>query len=348
MTARGRRSGATGRACSLVRCVRPHPVLDMRSVAAHDGGRTLSGQARLHALRFGRAPQKDLGPVLKAAAAGVRGDRKFVPRDPGNGRPDGEIIVEFRRELTLDPEIKGHIDCVIIRDNGSGFTEDNYHAFETADTTYKLALGGKGVGRFTWLVAFAEAVIVSRYNAGADRRAFRFTARSGIEDAPEFERSLWPAAGTTVALYGFKSPWRERSPGSLELIAIDIIEHFVALFVGASLPSVVLIDGIERLDLQTEFARTYDAQASRRQFVVGSDSFTVTGLRLRRRQAGRSHRLLYLAHQREAKTETLVAHLPGPSQSTRRRTRRLPLRRFRARRRTGPLCRSRSLVVPDS
>jgi hypothetical protein len=224
------------------------------------------------------------------------------------GRPDGEIIVEFRRELTLDPEIKGRIDSVIIRDNGSGFTEDNYHAFETADTTYKLALGGKGVGRFTWLVAFAEAVIVSRYNAGADRRAFRFTARSGIEDAPKFEPDLLPAAGTTVALYGFKSPWRERSPGSLELIAADIIEHFVALFVGSAPPSVVLIDGIERLELRTEFARTYDAEASRRRFAVGDDSFTVTGLRLRRRE-GRSHRLLYLAHQREVKTEALIAHL---------------------------------------
>lgn len=88
------------------------------------------------------------------------------------------------------PEIKGHIDSVIIQDNGCGFTENNYHAFETADTTRKLALGGKGVGRFTWLVAFAEAMIVSRYNAGADRRAFRFTARSGIEDAPEFEPDL--------------------------------------------------------------------------------------------------------------------------------------------------------------
>lgn len=227
------------------------------------------------------------------------------------GRPDGEIIVEFRRESALDPEIKGHIDSVIIRDNGSGFTEDNYHAFETADTTRKLALGGKGVGRFTWLVAFAQAIIVSRYNAGAERRAFRFTARSGIEDAPEFERDLLPAAGTTVALYGLKSPWRERSPANLELIAADIIEHFIALFVGSTPPSVVLIDGAERLELRTEFARTYDAGASRREFAIGSDSFTVSGLRLRRREAGRSHRLLYLAHQREVKTESLIAHFPG-------------------------------------
>jgi hypothetical protein len=49
-------------------------------------------------------------------------------------------------------------------------------------------------------------VIVSRYNAGADRRAFSFTARTGIEDAPEFEPDLLPAAGSTVALYGFNLP----------------------------------------------------------------------------------------------------------------------------------------------
>jgi hypothetical protein len=227
------------------------------------------------------------------------------------GRPDGQIIVEFRREPTLDPETKGHIDSVIIRDNGSGFTDKNYRAFDTADTTNKLALGGKGVGRFTWLVAFAEAVIVSQYNAGADRRVFRFTARSGIADTLEFEPDLLPAAGTTVALYGFKSPWRERSSGSLDLIAADMIEHFIALFVGSIPPSVALIDGIERIELGSEFARTYDAEASRKQFTVGADTFSVTGLRLRRRGTGRSHRLLYLANQREVKTEALVAHLPG-------------------------------------
>jgi hypothetical protein len=128
------------------------------------------------------------------------------------GRPDGEIIVEFRRESTLDPEIKGHIDSVIIRDNGIGFTEDNYHAFETADTTYKLALGGKGVGRFTWLVAFAEAVVVSRYNAGADRRAFRFTAKrdrgcAGIRAGPiacgrHDRRALWVQISLARAVSG--------------------------------------------------------------------------------------------------------------------------------------------------
>jgi hypothetical protein len=227
-------------------------------------------------------------------------------------RPDGEIIVEFMRESTLDPECKGHIDSVIIQDNGSGFTEDNYHAFETADTTYKLALGGKGVGRFTWLVAFAGAVIVSRYNDGANRRAFRFTARGGIEDEPKFDPDLLPAAGTTVELYGFKSPWRERSPRSIDLTAADIIEHFIALFMGSvPPPEVVLIDGTDRLELRSEFLRTYDTQANHRQFAIEDDSFTVTGLRLRRRQAGRSHRLLYLADQREVKTEGLIAHLPG-------------------------------------
>ena len=50
-----------------------------------------------------------------------------------------------------------------IEDNGVGFDEKNYESFLTAETTYKLDKGGKGVGRFYWLKAFKKVEIESVY-----------------------------------------------------------------------------------------------------------------------------------------------------------------------------------------
>src|SRR5690606_20856664 len=41
-----------------------------------------------------------------------------------------------------------------IEDNGIGFNNENFESFNTAESTFKLERGGKGVGRFYWLKAF--------------------------------------------------------------------------------------------------------------------------------------------------------------------------------------------------
>ena len=61
-----------------------------------------------------------------------------------------------------------------IEDNGVGFDEKNYESFRTAETTYKLDKGGKGVGRFYWLKAFKKVEIerVYCYEGGKMFRKF--------------------------------------------------------------------------------------------------------------------------------------------------------------------------------
>lgn len=247
---------------------------------------------------------RPLLPVFEAVANSVHAIQQAE-------RADGVVTITIKRGNTLDGEAKGPIKDIIIYDNGAGFTPDNYGAFETADTTHKIAFGGKGVGRFTWLVAFEEAIVESRYNESNGWRAFRFSPRSGIQDIPDYDSDLLPALGTSVTLKNFKSPWKEKVPVNVEVIAADLIEHFIALFVGTKSPTVRLVDGDDVVDLRAEFARIYDPLSKRHNFSVGADKFIVTGLRLRRNQSGRSHRLLYLADQREVKTESLSQMLPG-------------------------------------
>ena len=70
-------------------------------------------------------------------------------------------------------------------DNGSGFNDANYESFQIMDTQYKQDLGGKGLGRFSWLKAFDQVEIDSHYRDGRDlrHRVFDFLPHEEESDA---------------------------------------------------------------------------------------------------------------------------------------------------------------------
>src|SRR5262245_46361171 len=109
-----------------------------------------------------------------------------------SGRKDGriEITIERSKQKVLkegDKEI-GPIPApasFTVADNGIGFTEKNFASFKKADSTLKMAKGGKGVGRLLWLLAFRKAEIESVYQEAGNtwRRAFDFTLTDkGVEN----------------------------------------------------------------------------------------------------------------------------------------------------------------------
>jgi len=117
---------------------------------------------------------------------------------------DGSIQVRIIRQPSLpfadqgDGESRNFtpIDGFEVVDNGIGFTEANFNAFNEADTQYKEHRGGKGMGRFIWLKAFQRVEVESVFRKNDDllRRKFNFTLNSpdGISEhtitpAPEGE-----------------------------------------------------------------------------------------------------------------------------------------------------------------
>ncbi len=108
-------------------------------------------------------------------------------------RGDGKVSIKLVRDLspTLLELDKGSRDIVSfeITDNGVGFNDDNFAAFQTSDTTYKADRGGKGIGRFVWLVAFDSVSIQSTFKAGDywKTRSFNFVASGdGIDSEKTF------------------------------------------------------------------------------------------------------------------------------------------------------------------
>jgi len=73
----------------------------------------------------------------------------------------GRITIEIERAADLFKDETAPIDSFKITDNGIGLDDENFDSFNTAFSRRKVAAGGKGLGRFTWLKAFESAEIES-------------------------------------------------------------------------------------------------------------------------------------------------------------------------------------------
>jgi hypothetical protein len=230
----------------------------------------------------------------------------------GNGVGTGRIDIRIIRGETLDTKKPGPIADVIVEDNGVGFNTKNYDAFREVDTPHKAEIGGKGVGRLTWLVAFARAEVESIYIEGSSlrRRAFRFLLPSGIVAETDDAAPEAAVPRTVIWLRGFRSPWSRTAPLDPERIERSILEHFALRLLSDGAPHITLEDGGMRFDLNSDFRRLYDASSMRRPFDVLGNQLNLTGLRLRDAQRN-GHTLVFVAHGREVRSEgTGIEGLP--------------------------------------
>lgn len=133
-----------------------------------------------------------------------------------------------------------------VSDNGCGFTDSNLDAFETADTTAKLARGGKGVGRFTWLVVFQSASLASTFktiDGQVLRRSFGFRpSGQGIEDYSEEKQPDRTELLTRVILDGIHDRYNEALRKGPDIIAEKLFEHCFNYFVLGRCPKITLQD----------------------------------------------------------------------------------------------------------
>lgn len=201
------------------------------------------------------------------------------------------------------------IEGFLIRDNGIGFDDQNYEAFNTSDTTSKASRGGKGIGRFMWLAAFEEAKIVSvfNYDGQSKRRSFKFCPREdgiekhNLEDIPDSPRT------TTVYLKGFKEKYRKQCPKRLDTIGAYIVEEFLDVFLGPSCPKIILQDTStgQILNLDNFFETEMVAQSERKQFEIKGHLFKTIHIRLYSTHIT-EHRMYLCAHDRVVTSEKIT------------------------------------------
>lgn len=167
----------------------------------------------------------------------------------------GEVTITVHRR---DHKDEAHVVGFTVTDNGIGLNEDNWQSFRTSDSPLKLPRGGKGVGRLSWLKAFSNCHIVSRFADGGTimQRSFSFSL---MATNPIDNHTIIPAAhgsmeGTEVCLQPFEVNFEASCPKRPSTIAAKLVGHFLSYLVVEKAPRIVLIDGAEITDLRRYYS----------------------------------------------------------------------------------------------
>lgn len=158
--------------------------------------------------------------------------------------------------LYLD-ETENYPTDIEIEDNGVGFNQINFDSFLTFDSAHKLKIGGKGIGRFSWLKVFNEAHIRSVFieNGIKYKREFDFL----LEDVPVQNHTIEKVSNkeairTIIKLKGMKSEYRSRFPSQMETVIRKILIHFLPSLIAAS-PSInILSENQDSSDIKEVFS----------------------------------------------------------------------------------------------
>lgn len=259
--------------------------------------RTFSSNLKGKVRNFPLPKNRPLVPVYEAIVNSIN---SIDDRKKEDDTVVGKIDIEVLRENTLFSESdENTVTGFRITDNGIGFNEANMKSFMEADSEYKLAIGGKGVGRFSWLKAFSEATIMSTYYAD-DRfltRYFEFSLRNqDIEDSVKDAES--EGFVTEVCLNGYIKDYEKNAPKQLSTIAARIIQHCFAYFLRSDCPQIVIFDREDRISLNQMFADGVNTDDNQSRFNIGKQQFSLLNIKISDRTFAKKNRLFLCANER--------------------------------------------------
>lgn len=173
-----------------------------------------------------------------------------------SGISDGVIRVYLERDN--NPNLFGtwetDINNIVIQDNGSGFTEENFKSFNTYATDFKKMLGCKGVGRMIWLKAFESVDIESFYeeNGSFYHRKFTFDSKNAVSN-DEKELISDKKIQTVIRLNRLRTKNKSNTPKKLTTIARDILNHCFIYFVLGKAPTITVSDDTDTISINSLF-----------------------------------------------------------------------------------------------
>jgi hypothetical protein len=160
----------------------------------------------------------------------------------------GEALYQSQGSITVtirNPRSPEAIE-IIVDDNGIGLEPPRFAAFCKTDTDYKMARGGKGIGRLLWLDSFQKIKIVSVYRDQDKlfRRSFSFrlAAQDQISDEEVIEISGGAiGTGTSVTFVGLRGvAYQTKFPSQAATIVKHFGSHFFADFILGKSPRIVV------------------------------------------------------------------------------------------------------------
>ena len=200
------------------------------------------------------------------------------------------------------------VDGFDVIDDGVGFNDKNLASFKEAHTLSKVKLGGRGVGRFTFLKVFSSVRIRSVFKREGQGllREFDFSIEDELKGA-DVMSEVAEASGTQTSLRGMDEKFRAGWPTQPKTIAERVIAHFLFRFAARSCPPMTLESpGHAPIDLHALFQSTVLAHIEEQSFDVSGHTFALQAYRHR---DGRSRHELNLCANGRGVTPTKLRDL---------------------------------------
>ena len=161
------------------------------------------------------------------------------------------IYVELiSNNQTIDDKADTRITGFRIIDNGNGFTDENYCSFKKVDSTFKLSLGCKGIGRLSWLKVFSNVNVDSVYVQGNNkfRRQFSFNLDSEGVSGGESPSKTDSPIQTVITMVGCQKQYSKGIQLGIKAIASKILEHCIAYFLHSQKMPEILVKSDEKTE----------------------------------------------------------------------------------------------------
>ena len=260
--------------------------------------RSFSSNLRGKVRNFSLPKNRPLVPLYEAIVNAINA---IDERANNQGTFQGKVEIEVIRDSTLFADSdKTTVRGFRVQDNGIGFDEANMASFMEADSEYKIAIGGKGVGRFSWLKAFSSVQVVSTYKEEDQfvTREFDFSLdRFDIEDVLR-ESPDKTEYCTIVKLLDYKKDYEKEVPKQLNTIAIRIIQHCFVYFLGNNCPEIQIYDDEDCFSLNQIFRERFSTDDNKTVFTVGEQEFSLLNIKINDRAFPHKNRLYLCANDR--------------------------------------------------
>jgi len=176
-------------------------------------------------------------PIIEAIVNSIQ---SIVLKQIDNGKI--EIILHREKILDIENAIPS-VKSIEIRDNGTGFTQENRDSFDTFYSEYKRSIGGKGFGRFMYVKYFNNVFVNSVFrdnDQSLKSRYFRFGREYEIIVDEKIEPSTAVETYSVVTLENIKSG--QNFEKQIETIARRILDKILIYFINDTFtpPTIIL------------------------------------------------------------------------------------------------------------
>lgn len=226
---------------------------------------------------------RPLIPLYEATVNSIHAieERKLADEEFKGGKIIIDVIRSQQMSLLNDGELSP-VEGFTITDNGVGFNERNMQSFLESDSTYKASIGGKGVGRFSWLKSFRSVSISSIFKDEGTfvKREFVFSLAN-----PYIEDTLTECKGvsdnsTSITLDTYLSNYKTDVPKQINTIAMRIIQHCLVYFLDDDCPQIIIKDENDSISLNNLFREKFKTEDNTTKILINGKTFNLLNVRI--------------------------------------------------------------------